>query len=150
MIRVIGLAGGAALVVCLWFPYFGWSLLQGSPRGGQSLVLLTLFCGLGLAEAVMHVLAPEGAGREQGFVGHSTAVPYFVAKGDRWVPNRSEMSRYSSLPESRATGGLRVGVFGGSTVASNPPDGPVWQLAAMLKLGFGGDTHALQKGVCVL
>jgi lysophospholipase L1-like esterase len=117
-----------------------------SRRRRLAFAALTVVLLLGLAEVVMHTLAPEGAGREQGFVGHSTAVPYFVTKGDRWVPNRSEMSRYTSLPVSREAGGFRVGVFGGSTVARNPPDGPVWQFAAMLKLGFGGDTQVLNGG----
>jgi lysophospholipase L1-like esterase len=111
--------------------------------GFAALTVVLLF---GLAEAVMHVLAPDGGGRESGFVGHSTTRPYFVVDGDRWIPHRTEMSRYTSLPVSREAGGLRVGVFGGSTVASDPPDGPFWQLAAMLKLSFGGDTQVLNGG----
>ena len=117
-----------------------------TPRRRLTFAALTVVLVLGVAEAVMHVLAPEGGGREKGFVGHSAAVPYFVQQGARWVPNRSEMSRYTSLPVTRTQGGLRVAVFGGSTIASNPPDGPMWQLSAMLDLGFGGDTQVLNGG----
>jgi lysophospholipase L1-like esterase len=101
-----------------------------------------------LAEVVLHQLAPEGTGREQGFVGHSTAVPYFVAdeRQGLWVPNRSEMSRITGLPTERPTGPIRVAAFGGSTIASQPPDGPAWQLAAMLSLGTGGRAQVVNAG----
>jgi len=109
---------------------------------------LTSLAIFGLAESVMHVLAPEGSGREQGFVGHSDSVPYFV-KDERqraWVPNRSEMSRHTRLSFTSEEGGIRVAAFGGSTIASNPPDGPAWQLAAMLHLGTGGHSELVNGG----
>jgi lysophospholipase L1-like esterase len=107
---------------------------------------LTVLLLLGAAELTLQRLAPEGTGREQGFVGHSTVVPYLKQDGEHWVPNRSEMSRYTRLPVARALGGLRVAVLGGSTIASPPPDGPSWQLAAMLKLGFSGPVDVLNAG----
>jgi lysophospholipase L1-like esterase len=117
-----------------------------SRRRRIGFAVLTVVVLLGLAETVGHMLGPEGGDLEQGFVGHSTAVPYFAKQGQDWVPNRSEMSRYTSLPLARDPGGLRVAAFGGSTMARNPPDGPVWQLSAMLSLGFGGDTQVLNGG----
>ncbi len=96
----------------------------------------------------MHILVPEGAGRERGFVGHSTAVPYFVADTSLglFVPNRSEMSRTTGLSIQPKAGHVRVATFGGSTIASKPPDGPSWQLAAMLSLGTRGRSELVNAG----
>lgn len=113
---------------------------------------LLFFGGLELALAlspgavVPRMTAGDGDGHL--YVGHSVAQPYLVRNPaeTEWVPHRQEMSLYSSLPVASTPGRLRVGTAGGSTMATEQPQGPAWQLYALLTLGSAGGVDLVNLG----
>ena len=82
------------------------------------------------------------------FSGLNMSHPHFVEdpRQQLLIPNRSEMSRFTGLPLQVRPGRLRVATLGGSTMATERPAGPAWQLAAMLSLGTGGRSDLINAG----
>ena len=81
-------------------------------------------------------------------MGDAYDTPYVVLdlQGEKWVPHRDEMSRYTELPVQITPGRLRAAAFGGSTMATARPNGPAWQFAALLSLGTAGRSDFINLG----
>jgi lysophospholipase L1-like esterase len=92
--------------------------------------------------------APSDGGEVGLPLGVNFLEPHFVQdhRHQLWVPNREEMSRYTGLPVQVRPGRLRVAAFGGSTMATPRPNGPAWQLAALLSLGTNGRSDLINAG----
>ncbi len=110
--------------------------------------LLTTVLFFGLIELAMAAASAPMSDGGALLVGNHLGAPYLVhSDGEAgWVRARQELTPMTFVPDAVSDRDLHVAFFGGSTMATLPPEGPAWQLGGLLDVATEGHVVLTNAG----